>query len=105
MKYLVLTYQDENGKERTYLLEGDKRQTNDRMIVQALQQITNNEIKSVTEEEKYKSESDEEFTVERSELLTEEKARELKGKYLTLVINENVTEHACRVQYSSGSRA
>lgn len=103
MKRLLLTVKEDSEEtERTYVLEGDRRQSNDRMIQQGLEKLLKEPVAFVDEEKRlYRTEeSDRDVRVVEARLIDEESARNLKQKHFTLVINENVTEGSCRVRYS-----
>lgn len=101
MKNLFLTVQGDNDNERSYVLEGDRRQTNDRMIELGVRKIAGGPVVKKGEDHLFKhQETGQTFNVTEHRLLDEEEASEIKKNHITLVINENVTENACRVGYS-----
>jgi hypothetical protein len=101
-KYLKMTYVlSESGEEeeRTILLEGDHRQTRDRMLEQFLVRTLGEDFK--------RDEDDNEYTAHERSVLIESVKRvpnsevdSEKSSTFTLVVNENVTEPACGVSYS-----
>lgn len=103
MKHLLLTVQiDENGtsSRQTYLLEGDRRQTPARMIQRAAEHLLETPVEPAEDDNRFHGNDGAEMIVEEHELVDGERAGELKRQHVTLVVNENVTENACRVGYS-----
>lgn len=103
MKHLLLTVRrtDVDGSTaRTYLLEGDRRQTPRDMIHRAAVQLLGEPVEYVEEPLRARTPDGRELTVEDYDRINTDRVPELKRKHLTLVVNENVTEKACRVGYS-----
>lgn len=103
MKTLLITLRENNSERtETYVLDGDRRQSNERMIQRGLAKLVDEPVEFVDEEKRhYRTvDTDRDFTIEEARLLEEDEAEEMRRKHFTLVINENVTEEACRVRYS-----
>lgn len=102
MKHIVLTFSEDGDDPETYVLEGDRRQSNQRMVQKALEKLLGEPVDFVDEEKRrYRTrETDKKLTIEDSRLLDRDEAKELKQEHFTLVINENVTENSCQVRYS-----
>ena len=103
MKSMALTVREGDGSEaETYVLEGDRRQSNERMIQRGLEKLYDESVEFVDEEKRHyrTTDSDRKLTIEEARLLPADEANQLKRKHFTLVINENVTEGSCRVRYS-----
>lgn len=100
MKYLLLSYSEDDGPERTYVLEGDRRQSSDRILRLGLEEIVGEPLEPGDEEDVYRTQDDlRTFEVTERRLLDEEEANDLKRKHITRIVNENVTEPACQVRY------
>lgn len=117
MRYLLTTYTGPDGEGRTYLLKGDRRQTRRRIVRLGLEQYIDGPANPVEQETSRDSEDNDaeteteqangpmKFRTEqgvytaRVEPLTESETDERKSDYITLIVNENVTQAACRVGY------
>lgn len=102
MKYLLLTVQPDDGDstDRTYLLEGDRRQTPRDMILRAFEQLLGEDVEAKDDPFRGETTDGRSLVVDEYQRVGEERVSSLKGQHLTLVVNENVTEQACRVGYS-----
>lgn len=103
MKHLLLTVDVEDGgtsSRYTYLLEGDRRQTPERMIERAAAEILEATVEPDEDFQRFRGDNGLQMTVEARELVNRDRADELKRQHVTLIVNENVTEKACRVGYS-----
>jgi hypothetical protein len=101
-KYLKVAYVlSESGEEqqRTILLEGDHRQTRDRMLEQFLVRTLGENFESDEDDNEYTAD-ERSVSIESVERVSNSEADSEKSSTFTLVINENVTEPACRVSYS-----
>lgn len=102
MKYLLLTVRSEadGSTDRTYLLEGDRRQTPSTMIHRALERLLGEEVQIKDDPVRGETPDGRTLVVDEYERVEKDRVGSLKGQHLTLVVNENVTEEACRVGYS-----
>lgn len=100
MKHLLLSYSENDGPERTYVLEGDRRQSSERILRLGLEEIAGEPVEPDDSQEVYRTQDDARtFDVTEARLLDEEEVDKLKRKHITKIVNENVTEPACRVRY------
>jgi hypothetical protein len=111
LKYLYVTLTRQDDYERSFVLEGDRRQTNERMIQRALEKITDHAVTIIDDDQDDEDdteqtkrfeiqETDDIYDITELKLLQKEEVPQYKRDNFTLVINENVTENACRVRYS-----
>lgn len=100
MKHVLVTYRQDDGPERTYVLEGDRRQSTERILRRGLEELVGTPVEPGDDENVYRTEDDSSrLEVENYRLLDEGEVDELKRKHITRIVNENVTEPACRVRY------
>ncbi|MFB6344820.1 MAG: hypothetical protein ABEK50_03490 [bacterium] len=103
MKLLQLTVSEgKDGEPETYVLEGDRRQSNARIVQLGIEDLCDEPVEYLDEEKRhYRSrDSGTIYNVEEVKLLDKSEAQEKKREHFTLVVNENVTEGSCRVRYS-----
>lgn len=97
-KYLHVTYKwSGDDEEHTILLEGDHRQTNQRIIDRFLERKLGDNYEVSEDSETYGLD-EKELTIR--EIDSVSNTDDLKPSTLTLVVNEHVTDPACRVSYS-----
>jgi len=103
VKHLLLDVRlegDGASASRRYLLEGDRRQTPERMIQRAASMILGDVLDGDVEDGRFRGPGGRGMTLEEHRAVTAERAGALKSQHVTLVVRENVTENACRVGYS-----
>lgn len=103
MKYLLLNVRpeaDEGSSDQTYLLEGDRRQTPSAMIHRAFEQLLGEDVRMKDDPLRGETAEGRTLVVIDYERVEGQRVSTLKGRHLTLVVNENVTEKTCRVGYS-----
>lgn len=100
MKHLLVSYHKDDGPKRTYLLEGDRRQSSERILRLGLEEIAGEPLEPTDGENVYRTRDDSaSFEVTERRQLDEEEVDDLKRRHITKIVNENVTEPACRVRY------
>ncbi|MFB6347667.1 MAG: hypothetical protein ABEK50_18275 [bacterium] len=99
-KFLYVDY-TLDGESGDVLLEGDHRQTNERMILNGVEELTGEEVSQVKPAEKYETRSSHKtFIVEETELIEPGDVQDRKQGTVTLVVNDTVMDPASRANYS-----
>lgn len=101
-KYLLVDVEHQRGGEprsRSVLLEGDHRQTNQRMVEKLVEKWLDPDYETTEEDDTYRH-GDATMQMKNVESVSPSEAEDLRSSNFTLVVNEHVTEPACRVSYS-----
>jgi len=100
-KHLLVEFELSEGQDTdtgAVLLEGDHRQSNQRMLRQLAEWKLGTIVETDEAEGIFESE-DRTLSVGRVEGVTRDDLDDVDSSTFTLVVNENVTEPACRVSY------